>query len=174
MKKSAALAMMLCLIGTLAFSEAQNTSAAPHADRGDLIANAGALFGYYGFGIGGGVEYIFGRWDIIKSAPLTFGAAAKASFGYPGLMLDLGAMATAHFGLNGFTSLPRFLRNFDWYWGLGLGGCVGAYFGAGPLVATGTSYFINPNLAIHADIYVPYFIGLGVGYSGMLGIRWKL
>jgi len=74
----------------------------------------------------------------------------------------------------GASALPRFLRNFDWYLGLGLGACAGAYFGAGPLAASGTSYFINPNLAIHADISVPYFFGLGVGYTGMLGVKWKL
>lgn len=174
MKKSAAFAAILCLMCVFAFAEAPEATALPHANQGELIVNAGALFGYYGFGIGGGAEYIFARWDIAKTLPLTFGAAAKASFGYPGLMLDLGAMATMHFGLNTFTSLPRFLRNFDWYWGLGLGGCVGAYFGAGPLAASGISYFINPNLAIHADISVPYFFGLGVGYTGMIGVKWKL
>ena len=174
MKKRSAFAAIFCIMCVFAFAEAPDSSADPHADEGDLIVNAGALFGYYGFGIGGGAEYIFGRWDIAKAVPLTFGAAAKASFGYPGLMFDLGAMATMHFGLNTFTSLPRFLRNFDWYWGLGLGACAGAYFGAGPLAASGTSYFINPNLAIHVDISIPYFIGLGVGYTGIIGVKWKL
>ena len=105
MKKSAAFAAILCLMCVFAFAEAPGASALPHANQGELIVNAGALFGYYGFGIGGG---------------------------------------------------------------------AGANFGAGPLAASGTSYFINPNLAIHADISVPYFIGLSVGYTGMIGVKWKL
>jgi hypothetical protein len=118
MKKYAAFAAILCLMCVFAFAEAPEAAALPHANQGELIVNAGALFGYYGFGIGGGAEYIFARWDIAKSVPLTFGA--------------------------------------------------------GPLAASGTSYFINPNLAIHADISIPYFIGLGVGYTGMIGVKWKL
>jgi len=174
MKKITLLVPALCLIGGFAFAAPSGTSAAPHANQDAIIVNAGALYGWYGFGIGAGAEYIFATWDIPKFAPLTFGAAAKASVGYPVFTIDLGAMATLHFGLKTFSSLPSFLRNFDWYWGLGAGACVGTYNGLGPLAASGISYFITPRLAISADVYVPYYIGLGVGYSGELGIRLKL
>jgi len=174
MRKSAAFAAIFCVMCAFAFAEVPEASAQPHANQGDLIVNAGALYGWYGFGAGGGVEYVFAQWNVLEHLPLTFGAAAKASFGYPGLIVDLGAMATMHLGLNTFTSLPRFLRGFDWYWGLGLGACLGTYFGFGPLMASGTSFFITPRLAINADIYVPFYLGLGTGYTGMIGVKWKL
>lgn len=174
MKKLTAFAVIFGVMCALAFAEAPNVSGEPHANKGDLIVNAGALYGWYGFGVGGGAEYIFARWNVTERLPLTFGAAAKASFGYPGLAADLGAMATMHFDFEGFPALPRFLRNFDWYWGLGLGACLGSSFGTGPLGATGTSYFINPRLAINIDIYAPIYIGLGVGYTGLVGVKWKL
>ncbi|MDP2791597.1 MAG: hypothetical protein Q8O15_07575 [Rectinemataceae bacterium] len=174
MKKRTSFAAFFCLMCVFAFAEVPAASADPHANEGDLIVNAGVLYGWYGFGLGGGAEYIFARWNVTEHLPLTFGAAAKASFGYPGLAMDLAAMATMHFDFESFPALPRFLRNFDWYWGLGLGACLGSSFGFGPMGASGTSYFINPNLAINADIYVPFYIGLGVGYTGLLGVKWKL
>lgn len=177
MKTVVALALILFAASALCFAEAPKTPelpAAPYANRGDIILHAGALYGWYGFGIGGGAEYIFAAWDTGKSVPLTFGAAAAASFGYPGLDADFGATATMHLGLNTFSSLPRFLRNFDFNWGLGFGACVGAYFGAGPLLTSSVAYFVSPSAAIEVTVNVPYYIGLGVGYTGMLGVMWKL
>ncbi len=175
MKKAAILMALLFILCFFAPAESTEQDIPPHADKDALIANAGILYGWYGFGAGGGVEYIFATWNIPRFAPLSFGAAAKASFGYPGLAVDLSALANLHFGLNSFASLPRFLRNFDFYWGLGLGACLGSYFGIGPELATGVSYFISPELAVHADFYAPYYIGLGgVGYTGMLGIKWNI
>lgn len=175
MKKSIALVVVLFVLCYFTFAGNNEQASAPHANKGDVIANAGLLYGWYGFGVGGGAEYIFATWDIPRFAPLGFGAASKASFGYPGLTVDLSALATLHFGMNSFSSLPRFLRNFDFYWGLGLGGCLGSYFGFGPALATGTSCFLSPNLAVHVDFYAPYYINLkGIGYTGMMGIKWKI
>jgi hypothetical protein len=175
MKKPTALMALLFVLCFFALAESAERPAAPHADKGDLIADAGILYGWYGFGAGGGIEYIFATWEIPRFTSLGFGAAAKASFGYPGLAADLSALATLHFGLKGFSTLPRFLRNFDFYWGLGLGACLGSYFGAGPALATGISYFISPGFAINADFYAPYYLNLGAaGYTAMIGAKWKI
>ncbi len=175
MKRSTALMALLFALCFFAFGENAERSAAPHADKGDFIANAGILYGWYGFGAGGGVEYVFAAWNIPRFAPLGFGAAAKASLGYPGLAADLSALATLHLGFNGFSSLPRFFRNFDFFWGIGLGACLGSYFGAGPALATGISYYISPGFAINADFYAPYYLNLGAaGYTAMIGAKWKI
>lgn len=174
MKKIAMFAVILRALTIFAFAETPAAAGTPHASPGDLIVNAGVLYGWYGFGVGGGAEYIFARLDIPRFAPLTFGGAVKASIGYPIFTVDCAALATMHFGLRTFAGLPAFLRGFDWYWGLGLAACGGTWYGFGPSAASGISFYLNPRLAVNADIFVPYYLGLGVGYSGILGVKLKL
>jgi len=176
MKKFALLMALLCAVTFLTFAAPPATAAsgAANADVGDLMVNAGINFGWYGFGVGGGVEYMFAKWDIPNFAPLTFGGAGKIGVYIPGFDIDIAALATMHFGLKAFTSLPEFLRNFDWYWGLGLGVGIGTYGGVGVSTGSGISYFLNPNLAINADYFYTNYFGSGSGSSGILGIKLKL
>lgn len=176
MKKFALLMALLCAVtfSALAAPSAPATSGEAHANVGDLMVNAGINFGWYGFGVGGGVEYIFAKWDIPNFAPLTFGGAGKVAVYIPGFDIDLAALATMHFGLKTFTSLPEFLQNFDWYWGLGLGVGIGTYGGIGMSTGSGICYYLNPNLAINADYFYTDYFSSGSGSSGVLGIKMKL
>jgi len=142
---------------------------------GDLMVNAGLNFGWNGLGVGGGVEYMFAKWDIPNFAPLNFGAAAKAAVYFSsGIDIDLSALATVHFGLKGFSALPEFLRQLDWYWGLGLGFGIGSYGGVGISTGSGICYFLSDTLAINADYFYTNYFGSGSGSSGVLGVRLKL
>lgn len=170
MKKFVILVTLLCVLAPFAFAGEAN------ADQGDLLVNVGVNFGYYGFGVGAGVEYIFAKWDIPNFAPLTFGGAGRgAMFFYNGVEADLAALVTMHFGLKAFTGLPEFLRNFDWYWGLGLGLGFGVWGGFGMSSGSGICYYINPSIAISLDyFYNNYFSSGHWGHAGMLGVRFEL
>ena len=78
MKKSIALVVVLFVLCYSTFAGNNEQASAPHANKGDVIANAGLLYGWYGFGVGGGAEYIFATWDIPRFAPLGFGADRKS------------------------------------------------------------------------------------------------
>jgi hypothetical protein len=175
MRKFAAIMALLCVVTVFTFAEVSaGTSGDTHANVGDLMVNAGINFGWNGFGIGGGAEYIFAKWDIPNFAPLTFGGAAKAAIYIPGFDVDIAALGTVHFGLKTFSSLPEFLRNFDWYAGLGLGFGIGTHGGIGLSTGSGICYFLTPKLAINADYFYTNYFGSGSGSSGILGIRMKL
>ncbi|MFA6366242.1 MAG: hypothetical protein WCX13_03535 [Candidatus Hydrogenedentales bacterium] len=176
MKKFMVLVALLCVVPFLAFAAppAPATSGEANVNVGDLMVNAGINFGWYGFGVGGGAEYMFAKWDIPNFAPLTFGGAGKVAVYIPDFDIDIAALATMHFGLKTFTSLPEFLRNFDWYWGLGLGIGIGTHGGVGISTGSGVCYFINPNFAINADYFYSNYFGAGSGSSGLLGIKMKL
>jgi opacity protein-like surface antigen len=176
MKKLFAVIALLCMATVFATAEAPvgNTSR-PHADVGDLMVNVGANMGWGSFGLGGGVEYIFAKWDIPNFAPLTFGTAAKAGLFFGNsLHTDIAALGTMHFGLKTFSSLPAFLRNFDWYYGLGVGFGIGDTGGFGLSTGTGISYYLNPKLALNADYFYTNYFGAGAGSSGTLGIKMEL
>jgi len=53
-------------------------------------------------------------------------------------------------------------------------GVLYGWYGFGPSAASGISFFLNPRLAADADVFVPYYLGLGVGYSGILGLKLRL
>lgn len=171
MKKLLLLVVALCLTATLAFAQAPIAGGEPHAEKGDLLVNAGISFGIGHFGVGGGADYIFYKWDIPGFAPLSFGAGGKVGIGFgSGFQIDLAALATMHFGLKTFTMLPPFLQNLDWYWGLGLGFGIGYWDGLGIATGSGICYYLNPTLAISADyFYTGYYGGMST-----LGVRLEL
>lgn len=173
MKRTVILLVALCLvIGAASAAEGQGEA---NVNVGDLMVNAGVNYGWYGFGVGGGVEYMFAKWDIPNFAPLTFGGAAKVgvSFG-SGVSVDVAALGTMHFGLKTFSSLPEWMRNLDWYWGLGAGLGIGTYGGFGIATGSGICYYLNPTLAINADYFYANYFGSGSGSTGVIGIRLKL
>jgi opacity protein-like surface antigen len=171
MKKLVVLAVILCVFSSFAFAQSAGEG---HAAVGDFMVNAGINFGWYGFGVGGGAEYIFAKWDIPNFAPLSFGGAGRVAVYFPGFDIDIAALATAHFGLKTFSSLPPWLRNFDWYYGLGLGVGIGDYGGVGISTGSGICYYLNPTLAISADYFYTNYFGSGSGSSGTLGVRLEL
>ena len=176
MKKLVSIMVLLCIVTVFAFAQTPlKTSGESHVNVGDLMVNAGINFGWSGFGVGGGAEYMFAKWDIPGFAPLHFGGAAKVGLYFSsGFDIDLAALATMHFGLKSFTSLPEFLRNFDWYWGLGLGFGIGTWGGIGMSTGSGICYFLNPNLAVNADYFYTNYFGSGSGSSAILGVKLKL
>jgi hypothetical protein len=175
MKKIAVLVALLCVVTVFAFAQAPATSGEAHAEVGDLIVGGGVNFGWASIGLGGGAELMLARWDIPGFAPLTFGATGKVGV-YVGssIHIDIAALGTMHFGLKTFTSLPQFLQNFDWYWGLGLGVGIGTYGGLGLSTGSGISYYINPNLAIAADYFYTNYFGSGTGSCSTLGVKLEL
>lgn len=176
MKKLFAILIVLVSLSTGAFAqEALVTTMESHVDVGDFMVNAGVNFGWYGLGLGGGAEFIFAKFDIPQVAPIHIGGAAKAAVYFTsGIDIDLAALATMHFGLKGFTSLPSFLQNLDWYWGLGMGLGIGSAGGIGISSTSGVCYYLNPLLAINADYFYTNYFGSGSGSSGVVGVRIKL
>lgn len=172
MKKAALVIAILCVAAFGAFAQ---DAGQPHAAVGDLTAGGGVNFGWSGFGLGGGVEYMLARWDIPNFAPLTFGAAGRVSL-YIGssMQVDIAALGTAHFGLKTFTSLPAFLQPLDWYYGLGLGFGIGNWGGIGFATGSGICYYLTPTLAITSDYFYTNYFGVGSGSSGTLGVKLKL
>ena len=146
-----------------------------NAEVGDFTISAG-LFGVVVFpGANVGGEYIFAKVDIPGFAPFTFGTALKGGLffrkGQPYVTVD--AMATAHFGLKAFSTLPAWLRGFDWYLGAGL---VGTNLTKSVLIIglnlwTGISYYLNRSLSL----YVEFFDNPVFDYYGAdLGVKFKL
>lgn len=166
-----ALAMAL-LTGTGVF--AQNVTTDVHAEKGNLMALGGVGYGWRGFGVSGGVEYMLQKFNI-PGFPLSMGvmALANADFG-SGFGLSAAGMATLHWGMKAYKDFPEFLQKFDWYIGLGLG--VGVIpFGIGISSGGGISYYMNDKLAIDAHSFYLYDFGGGSSGAGAtLGIRYKL
>ena len=166
------------LVAATAFAAAETPAAnsgAPWADKGNLMFNVGVDFSWWGIGVGGGIEYMLAKVDIAKSVPLTFGVAAKAGLHF-GSSLNLGVagLGTVHFGLKTFSSLPEFLRNLDWFIGLGVGVGILNPFGVGFASGGGVSYYLNEKLAINAESVYSNYFGSGSGVISTLGIRLKL
>ena len=173
MKKSVLLVLLLA--GALSFAAAEGMAGDPHASVGDLMVSAGANIGWGSFGVGGGAEYIFARWDIPGFAPLTFGGAAKAGIYFgSSIHVDIAGLGTVHFGLKTFESLPDFLKNLDWYYGLGIGFGIGTSGGLGFSTGSGISYYLNDKLALNADYFYTNYFGSGAGSSSTLGVKLEL
>lgn len=171
MKKLIIMLALVCLVGGVAFAQIP-----VNMNKGDFAASVGVNFGW-DYGIGAGVEYMFARVDLADAIPLTFGLAAKAGAGFiSGTNFTIVGLATLHFSLGFISDLPRWIKNFDFYYGLGLGMGVGTNFGLGLGNSGGISYFLNPNLALYSSvIYARYFnqTGSGSGF-GSFGLTWKI
>ena len=137
-------------------------------DKGTVDVNAGVGYGYgWGWGglaIGGGAEYIVGKFMIAKEIPLTWGVAGRAGF-WVGASSQLAAAAlgTLHFSWS-FIQWPsglEWLNKLDSYIGLG----VEILPGLGLAGIGGTSYFFTNNLAVNVES--------GIN-SSMIGIMFKL
>ena len=171
MKKFILVVALACLAGTAAFAEIP-----VNMDKGDLAVAAGVNFGW-DYGFGGSLEYIFARIDIANAVPITFGLAARGGVGFiDGSNLVVVGLGTFHFGLGFISELPRWMKNFDFYYGLGLGGGFGSNPGLGVGNGGGISYFFQPNLAIYSSvIYVRYFDNTpGHAGFGSIGLIFKL
>lgn len=145
-------------------------------NKGDLAVSVGANFGW-DYGIGLGVEYMFARVDIANAVPITFGVAAKAGIGfiYSTNFTAVG-LVTAHFSLGFIRELPRWIKNFDFFYGLGLGLGAGPYVGVGMGNAGGIAYYFRPDLALYSSvIYARYYDngGWSSGF-GSFGLIFKL
>jgi len=153
---------------------AQNVTNDVHAEKGDFDALGGIGYGWRGFGVSGGVEYIVQKF-VIPGFPLSMGVMGLAGLDF-GTSLDVSAaaMATLHWGMKAYKDFPEFLRNFDWYIGLGVGvGIVPGGFGVSS--GGGVSYYVNSKLAIDLhSFYINHFVGGGSGFSETIGIRYAL
>lgn len=153
---------------------AQNVTNDVHAEKGDLVGFGGVGYGWRGFGISGGVESIIQKFTI-PGFPLTMGVMGIAGLDF-GTTLNFSAagMATLHWGMKAYKDFPEFLRNFDWYIGLGMGvGTVPGGFGVSS--GGGLSYYVNDKLAIDLhSFYINHFVGSGSGFSETIGIRYAL
>ncbi len=123
-------------------------------DKGTVDANVGFGYGYgWGWGgiaIGGGAEYIIGKFMIAKEIPLTWGVAGRAGvwLGY-GTQIAAAGLGTLHFSWS-FIKWPSeldWLNKFDSYIGLG----VQVLPGLGLAGIGGTSYFFTKNLAANVE-----------------------
>jgi hypothetical protein len=186
MRKVMVLALVLCCFVGFASADGLEPLMAP----GDLAVSAGVGYGFLwgAIDVAGGVEYMLGQFKIADTIPLTYGAAAKASYyswnggttDWHDAYLGGGAFATLHLGLKDL-SLPDnlgFLENVDTYIGLGVGfyswtsgwtGSTSSEFKLGIRSTGGVNYFITPKIAIVTE-------GGYYGYysSGLLGILFKL
>jgi hypothetical protein len=171
MKKCIVALAFICLLSSSAYAQS-----VVNMNRGDLAVAAGVNFGW-DYGFGGSIEYIFARVDLADAVPITFGLAARGGIGFmynPGYTIV--GLATAHFGLGFIHELPRWIKNFDFYYGLGVGVGAGSSFGVGMGNGGGLAYYIKPDLAIYSSvIYVRYFDNNhgGSGF-GSLGLIFKL
>lgn len=144
------------------------------AEKGNTYMLGGIGYGWRGFEVNGGAEYIFQKIEI-PGFPLSLGVMGLAGLDV-GSTINISAagMATLHWGLKAYKDFPEFLRNFDWYIGLGLGlGILPP--GLGISSGGGVSYYMNDKLAIDLhSFYVNYFVAGSSGFDGTIGIRYKL
>lgn len=144
------------------------------AEKGNFYVLGGIGYGWRGFEVSGGAEYIVQKFEI-PGFPLSLGVMGLAGLDL-GYSIDISAagMATLHWSMKAYKDFPEFFQKFDWYIGLGLG--VGILpFGLGISSGGGVSYSMNKKLAIDLhSFYVNHFVGGSSGVGGTLGIRYKL
>jgi hypothetical protein len=172
LKRGFAAVLIACAVGAAGFALDANM------DKGTFAATGGVELGW-GFGIGGGAEYVFARLDIADQIPLTFGAAGRgylmSGWGYT--FLETGILGTCHVSFKGL-DLPRDVKTWsdklDYYVGLGLGiGLIQSdYWNDRSPIAfasvSGVNYFLKKNLALTAEGgYMGYW-----GY-GLFGVTYK-
>ena len=176
MRKSK-IAMVACMMIVAILSPllAQNVTNEVHTEPGEMHALGGIGFGWRGIGVSGGIEYILQKFSI-PNFPLSMGVMAIAGMDFGrGFDLSASAMATLHWGMKAYKDFPEFIRNFDWYIGLGLGVGIVSTFGFGVSTGGGFSYYVNDKLAIDLhSYYINYFVGGGSGFSETIGIRYAL
>jgi len=170
------IAAVLCLLIVVAAPPvlAQNVTDAVHAEKGDLDVLGGIGWGWRGFGIGGGVEYMVQKFSI-PGFPLSLGVMGLAGLDFgSSVHVSAAGMATLHWGMKAYKDFPEFLRNFDWYIGLGFGvGILPPGFGIS--TGGGVSYYVNEKLAIDLhSFYINYFAGGGSGFGQTIGVRYSL
>lgn len=171
-------AAFVCLMVIFAASPllAQNVTKDVHAEKGDLDVLGGIGYGWRGFGVSGGVEYMLQKFDV-PGFPLSMGVMGIAGVDldyFGGIDVSAAGMATLHWGMKAYKDFPEFLQKFDWYIGLGLGVDV-IPFGVGIASGGGVSYYVNDKLAIDLhSFYVNDFVGGYSGFSETLGIRYGL
>ena len=171
MKKVCIVLLMVCLTGAAAYSQIP-----VNMDKGDLAVAGGVNFGW-DYGIGASVEYMFARVNIADAVPLTFGVALRGGIGFIySTNYIVAGLATAHLSLGFIPDLPRWIKNFDFYYGLGLGMGAGSHFGIGIGNSGGLAYYLTPKVALYSSvIYVRYFENSpgGSGF-GSVGLIFKL
>ncbi|MCX7027603.1 MAG: hypothetical protein NT061_09000 [Spirochaetes bacterium] len=171
MKKLLIVLLLVCLAGGAAYAQIP-----VNMDKGDLAVAAGVNFGW-DYGIGASVEYMFARVNIADAVPITFGVALRGGVGFIySTNYIVAGLATAHLSLGFIPDIPRWIKNFDFYYGLGLGIGAGSHFGIGVGNSGGLAYYIKPNLALYSSvIYVRYFENNpgGTGF-GSVGLIFKL
>ena len=176
MKRSKIL-MVACImiVAILSSLLAQNVTNEVHAEVGEIHALGGIGFGWRGFGVSGGMEYILQKFTI-PNFPLSLGVMGIAGMDFgKGFDLSAAAMATLHWGMKAYKDFPEFFRNFDWYLGLGMGVGILSDFGFGISTGGGLSYYVNDKFAIDLhSYYINYFVGGGSGFSETIGIRYAV
>jgi len=185
MKKAILAVLILALLAGGAFAQKKLE---PLMAPGDFAVNASVGYGFFwgAIDVVGGAELVLGQFTIADFLPLTYGAAARASYysygsaSYRWSYFGAGALGTLHLGLRDL-DLPdglEFLENVDSYIGLGLG-----YYGysdndayadygssrIGLVSMGGVSYFLTPNFALNFE--GGYY---GYGGGGLIGILFKL
>ncbi len=185
-------ALILALFMVVGFASAQDSGLEPLMAPGDLGVSAGIGYGIFwgALDFSGGVELMLGEFMLGDALPLTYGAAAKASYyswnyGYGTDYIDSylggGAFGTLHLGLSA-ANLPAnlsFMANTDWYIGLGAGfysytwgysGSRSTEFRVGLRSVGGVNYFLTPKFAINVE---GGYYGYGSG-GGLIGVLFKL
>ena len=145
-------------------------------NKGDLAVSAGLDFGWdYGFAVG--IEYMFARVDIANAIPITFGIAAEAGAGFfYSTNFTVVGLVTAHISPGFISDLPRWIKNFDFFSGMGLGFGAGTNVGLGMGSAGGVAYYFKPNLALYSSVIYAHYYANDGGNSGFgsLGLIFKL
>jgi hypothetical protein len=152
MKKAAiVLLSLLCVAGLGFAADFSKNGMLLNPGSVDVNVGIGNSWGW-GFDVGGGAEYVIGKFDVAKNVPLSYGVAARAAlyFGYfDANPLGLGAFGTLHFNW-GALDLPeglKWLRNLDSYIGLGVDVSPGIWIDS----IGGCSYFLSKNLAVNLE-----------------------
>lgn len=120
---------------------------------GSVNANAGIGNSWgWGYNVGGGAEYIIGKFDVAQNVPFSYGVAARAALYFDHFdanPIGLGAFGTLHFNW-GALKLPKDLKwlgNLDSYVGLGVDVLPDIWIdGIG-----GASYFFSKNFAVNLE-----------------------
>jgi len=166
--------MAILAVGAIFAQKNANVTSDVHAEKGNLMAFGGVGYGWGGFGISGGVEYIIQKFEI-PGFPLSLGAMGLAGIDFgSGVGVSAAGMATLHWGLKAYKDFPEFLQKLDSYIGLGVG--IGIIpLGVGISSGGGLSYYLNDQLAIDVhSFYVHKFAGTGSGFGSTLGVRYKI
>jgi hypothetical protein len=174
MRRKLAAAITVLFLGASigSFAEEKKSSTVPwlvsYNSPGTIDLTVTGGFTWWGLGLNAGLEYTISRFDL-GTAPLSWGITAQGSGGFnaAGIGVAVDALATLNIGFDFGGSLK-----FEGFIGLGLGGLIETWGGAGSgfgiAQSAGWTWWFSNKLGL--TVQEGYITALGWGYWYYLGL----